>query len=223
MLKRVFIYLVVLSKFFSRQNLNNNLLKEVEILNKKNTKNNILNIGAGGELSKIVKMITNGNLVNIDIDENRAPDMVMDATDLKFENESFDAIFLMEVLEHISEPQLAISEIYRTLKKDGLLVMSSPFVFGLHDKPYDFFRYTKYGLAYLLKDFSDVKIVQRNDYVHTIIVLVARLMKADANSDKIIGAILFVVVLILYPFLWVLSKLIKSDNISTGYFVLAVK
>ena len=223
MFRKLFIYLVILSKYFSRYNLNKLLNQQTKILNEVEIKKSILNIGSSGELEQIVKTIKNTEIISIDIDEDRKPDIVMDATDLKFEDEKFDAIFLMEVLEHVVKPQKAIDEIYRTLKIDGIFVMSSPYIFGIHDKPYDFYRYTKYGLTYLLKNFKDVKIIPRNNYIHTVIVLIARLMKADLKRDKIMGAILFCFILIIYPLLWLLSKSIKSDDITTGYFVIAKK
>lgn len=223
MLKKIFIYLVKISKYFSREKLYYLLNNEAENLIKKNSSINILNIGSSGEIEKYIKIINKAEIISIDIDETRNPDIVMDATKMTFESNRFDAIFMMEVLEHIPEPQKAIDEIYRTLKKDGTLVLSTPYIFGLHDKPYDFYRYTKYGLSYLLKDFKNVKIVQRNDYIHTIIVLISRLMKADSKSDKIIGAILFILTLVIYPLLFLLSKIVKSNDITTGYFVVAKK
>ena len=93
----------------------------------------------------------------------------------------------------------------------------------MHDKPYDFYRFTRYGIMHLLRNFKDVEIQNRNSYINTIVVLVARLMKADVKTDKIIGGILFLMILLVYPILYILSKLIKSNDITTGYFVVAKK
>lgn len=59
---------------------------------------------------------------------------------------SFDTIILSDVLEHLFRPQTALSEIRRMLRPGGKLLMSVPFLYSLHEKPYDYFRYTQFGL-----------------------------------------------------------------------------
>jgi 2-polyprenyl-3-methyl-5-hydroxy-6-metoxy-1,4-benzoquinol methylase len=51
---------------------------------------------------------------------------VMDATQLAFEDEAFDAVTFMDVLEHVGDPEPVLFEIARVLKKDGLLILSVP-------------------------------------------------------------------------------------------------
>jgi SAM-dependent methyltransferase len=51
-----------------------------------------------------------------------------DATALTFQDNSFDAILSFEVLEHISNFKLALTECFRTLKKGGRLLASVPFI-----------------------------------------------------------------------------------------------
>jgi ubiquinone/menaquinone biosynthesis C-methylase UbiE len=46
--------------------------------------------------------------------------------DMPFENQKFDLVFLNEVLEHISNQEKALKEIYRVLKKDGIMVVITP-------------------------------------------------------------------------------------------------
>lgn len=74
-----------------------------------------------------------------------------DACHLPFENSSFDTVVSFQVMEHVSEPDLMIREIYRTLKKDSYVIITSPFMWGIHEEPRDFYRYTKYGLRYLFE------------------------------------------------------------------------
>lgn len=51
---------------------------------------------------------------------------VGDVTNLPFENESFDKIILSEVLEHVPDDKKALSEVYRVLKKGGVLGITVP-------------------------------------------------------------------------------------------------
>lgn len=68
---------------------------------------------------------------------------------LPFKNESFDTLLATEVLEHVSEPSDAFWEFNRILKTDGILILTTPQSWGLHERPHDYYRYTEYGLNYL--------------------------------------------------------------------------
>jgi len=74
------------------------------------------------------------------------PDVFSSAEALPFANNVFDAIACFEVLEHVENPQLAISEAVRVLKPSGIYVLSIPFLYPLHDRPKDFRRCTPFGL-----------------------------------------------------------------------------
>lgn len=64
---------------------------------------------------------------------------------------TYNAILCTEVLEHVENPQQVMNEFYRILKKSGKLFITVPQGWMLHQEPYNFFYYTKYGLASLLK------------------------------------------------------------------------
>ncbi len=51
---------------------------------------------------------------------------VADATNLPFKDNFFDAVFCLEVLEHVDNPKKVISEIKRVLKKGGYAVFLVP-------------------------------------------------------------------------------------------------
>lgn len=78
-------------------------------------------------------------------------DAISNLTDLPFKESSFDAVLCTQVLEHVPEPQQVIDEIARVLKPGGRLFLSAPQSWCQHQKPYDYFRYTSFGLAHLFK------------------------------------------------------------------------
>jgi SAM-dependent methyltransferase len=80
------------------------------------------------------------------------PDIVGTAVSLPIASESIDLVFCTQVLEHVSEPALLMSECYRVLKAGRHLVLSAPFYWPLHEEPYDYFRFTKHGLKSLSDD-----------------------------------------------------------------------
>ncbi|MBU0880753.1 MAG: methyltransferase domain-containing protein [Candidatus Omnitrophica bacterium] len=84
-------------------------------------------------------------------------DVKMDAHSIKFAAEAFDTVLATSVIEHCEEPAKVISEMRRVLKKGGHLVLTVPYIMFIHLEPRDFYRLTKYGLQYLLRDFDIVK------------------------------------------------------------------
>ena len=62
---------------------------------------------------------------------------------LKFKSNFFDNILIFNVLEHLDKYDLAFTELRRILKKGGLLIGSTPFLYQVHGAPDDYFRFTK--------------------------------------------------------------------------------
>jgi len=82
------------------------------------------------------------------------PQIFADAQYLPFAAESFDNVLLLDVLEHLPQPELCIAEIARILKPRGHCVLQVPFLYPIHDNPLDFQRWTLYGLQQLAQKYS---------------------------------------------------------------------
>jgi SAM-dependent methyltransferase len=78
------------------------------------------------------------------------PDYVCDLTSIPVDDARFDHVLLTQVLEHLPEPAAALRELHRVLKPGGTLWLTAPFFYIVHERPYDFFRYTRFGLTHLL-------------------------------------------------------------------------
>jgi len=63
---------------------------------------------------------------SIDVSQARNPTEIMDITDLRFEDNSFDAIICLHVLEHIHEDIKAMRELYRVLAPGGWAILQVP-------------------------------------------------------------------------------------------------
>ena len=76
-------------------------------------------------------------------------DVLYDGTRLPFADESFDTVLSVQVLEHTPDPQALIIDMARVLRLDGVMILSAPFSFRLHEQPHDFFRFSPHGLGVL--------------------------------------------------------------------------
>jgi SAM-dependent methyltransferase len=93
--------------------------------------------------------------VGCDLREGNGVDRIEDAQQLSFDDESVGTVLMLEILEHLPDPQAAISEAHRVLCDDGLLAVSTPFNYGLHAFPDDYWRFTPSGMHRLLEEFAD--------------------------------------------------------------------
>ncbi len=63
---------------------------------------------------------------------------------------TFDFVLLLDVLEHVRDPAFVHIKDWRLLKKNGRLVVSSPFLYQEHEAPHGFSRLTALGVYDLL-------------------------------------------------------------------------
>lgn len=139
----------------------------------------------------------------------RKPDVLADVKDLPFKNGTFDTVLFLQVLEYVDEPQKAFSEITRILRKNGTLILSVPFLYPIHDAPYDQARYTSYFLKNVLKDHSMRIMVFKPDggivalVFQSVTLFILRLLKENVGERNILIIFLLIPALLLLP-LWIL-------------------
>ena len=68
---------------------------------------------------------------------------------LPFGDACFDTVVSFQVLEHVPEPAHMVREIARVLKPGGYLILTAPHIWGVHEEPEDYFRFTGFGLSHL--------------------------------------------------------------------------
>ncbi len=78
-------------------------------------------------------------------------DAIGDLTALPFRDACFEACINIVTLEHVREPACALREIARVLAPGGRLLLIVPHEWEVHQAPHDYYRYTRYGIAYLLE------------------------------------------------------------------------
>lgn len=102
-------------------------------------------------------------------------DVFYDGKVLPFGDGAFDAVFSSEVLEHVFEPDAVLAELRRVLRAGGLLLVTLPFAWNEHEAPFDYGRYTSFGLAHLLGRHGFEVLEQRKsgDFVQVLFQLAA--------------------------------------------------
>jgi SAM-dependent methyltransferase len=74
---------------------------------------------------------------------------VCDLKDIPVEDSRFDFIVFNQVMEHVPDPVAVLSELNRVLKPGGKMLYSGPLFYEEHQQPYDYYRYTQFGLRHL--------------------------------------------------------------------------
>lgn len=128
----------------------------------------VLDVGAG-EISRYDQYFHASEYVRMDVRHGEKVDIVGSADDIPLEDETFDAVVCTQVFEHLEHPEKSAKEICRVLKPEGFLLITAPQMNELHEEPYDFFRYTKYGLVSMFESagFRVEDISQRGGYFST--------------------------------------------------------
>ncbi len=190
-----------------------------------------LDVGCGNVLYG--DLFPNRTTLDIEEREKVTVDIIGDAHDLSvFPQESFDIVLCTEVLEHLHTPTQAIAEFHRILQPGGTLLLTTRFVFPLHDTPHDYYRYTKYGLQHLLRDFEDVEITEEASTIETIAVLFQRIgFQCDTLGIRSLKFLWFCLAKCTLAFRWILTqeygdighKQKERHILASGYYVVARK
>lgn len=110
--------------------------------------------GKGLSFENLSKEFT---IIESDVAFGERTNLICDAHDLPFLDETFDGVIIQAVLEHILDPVQSVAEIHRILKKDGLVFAETPFMQQVHAGRYDFMRFTQLGHRRLFRHFSEIK------------------------------------------------------------------
>lgn len=161
------------------------------------------------------------------------PEVFGDAACLPFRDAAADTVLILDVLEHLRSPGMAVSEAARILKPGGHLVLQVPFLYPVHDAPNDYQRWTAEGLHLLLAQHG-LHVQEESAYGHPVETAAAlsslALAKSGLNilTDRRLALPLLPLIAVLVPFTnitgWSLARLLPGDPfMPLGYRLVAVK
>lgn len=127
------------------------LFRDLDYVIQKYSSGRILDVGCGNKPYESLFNTTKEQYVGCDIvqSSDKKVDIICLATNIDAADKSYDTVFSTQVMEHVDNSDLMMKECNRVLKPEGIFILSVPFCWELHEEPYDFFRFTKYGLKEL--------------------------------------------------------------------------
>jgi len=124
----------------------------------------VLDVGCGSKPYQ--DLLPASEYVGLELDtpwnrDHKRADVFYDGTTFPFEAERFDSVVCHQVLEHVFNPDQFVREIHRVLKPDGRILLTVPFAWDEHEQPWDYARYSSFGLRALLEERGFEILVQR--------------------------------------------------------------
>jgi len=146
-----------IKNFLTRSNLNSK--KSIKIFKKNLNKNSKILVIGGGNIGTGLQDLYQDislDLISTDIYPSDKINFISDCHNIPIKDESVDGVIIQAVLEHVLKPEQVINEVYRVLKKKGIVFAETPFMQHSHEEPYDFNRFTELGHRWLFKSFKSL-------------------------------------------------------------------
>lgn len=147
------------------------------------------------------------DLISFDIYASPHVTLLADGHAMPIVDGAVDGVWIQAVLEHVIDPIRVVAEITRVLRPGGMVFADTPFLWPVHEKAYDFTRWTPNGHRWLFRNF-DVCAAGTSSGPGTLSLLALRHMLASLFRSTKMGQILS------FPFIWLrlLDRLCDSRN-----------
>lgn len=180
---------------------------------------NILDIGCGNMPYKSILLKNEGTkYTGLDIKSeiydivNDKDKIFWDGKTIPIKDNTYDTIICTELLEHTQNADEILSEIFRVLKPDGKVFITVPFIWPVHEAPYDEYRYTPYSLKRIVETkFKSAEIGALGGYNKSLALVISTYLSYHIKN-RIKRRLSYIV---LKP---LIKRLIKTDNSSINVF-----
>lgn len=199
--------------YFARSGLRDVMIEFATLLSGR-----LLDVGCGTKPYQVLFAVD--AYVGLDIDSEASrkrgiADFHYDGNVFPFVDASFDSILCNQVLEHVFNPDEFLGEIVRVLRPGGKLLLTVPFVWDEHEQPFDYARYSSFGLRSLLEK-QGLKIIHHKKIGADASVLFqlanAYLFKVTQGSSRPSKMLLIAPVMAIVNVMGLLARRMLPDN-----------
>lgn len=209
--------------FFCR----NDLYKSIIKLKINHKGKSILDLGCGKKPYE--NLFTKANsYIGLDIKpeniiRNNRADIFYDGTNFPFSNQQFDIVICNQTLEHVENVNSFFSEIKRVLKKNGLILITVPFIWSEHEIPNDFRRFTSFGIKSFFEK-NNFKILKFNKSCVGIVavyqIIQDFLFKKISTKNYFLNCLLFFFTFSFFQIIiFFLSKILCSKEQDSEFYI----
>jgi len=152
----------------------------------------------------------------LDINEWRQPDVQATILSLPFQNSVFDTVICLEVLEYVSDPNVAVNELARVVSRGGCVLLSAPFIHPV-DSSDDYWRFTQHALRRLVEQagLSVERVSHQGHRLGSVLGLLSQLIR-DWQPSRIRSALTR-----LFTFLTRFDRETTGRTYTTGFLIVA--
>ncbi len=187
----------------------------------------VIDIGCGEKPYASFFKIDAHQYVGLDVDcaNNKQIDICADSLLLPIKTESVDTVVTNQTIEHVKHPEVFMREIARVMKPGATLVLTAPQLWCLHEKPFDFYRFTRYGLTLLCND-NNLEVVLLQERfgafaaIGQMLSLMIYLPQSHSSLRTHLARPMFGSVQVVFKFL---DRLFFNPDLTLGYLLIATK
>lgn len=191
---------------------------------------NLLDVGCGSK--PYAKLFNVEKYIGLDTDSsghnhiNENIDVYFDGEIFPFEDNTFQSVLCNQVLEHVFKPDLLISEIFRVLKPGGICLLTVPFLWDEHEQPFDYARYSSFGLKYLFEK-NGFKVI-RYQKINTDLSVLTQMLNAYLYKITKFSPLLRIITTLTFMFLFnilgfIVKVLPKNEDLYLDNLILVKK
>lgn len=190
-----------------------------------------LDIGCGLKPYEKLFNSTSYTGVEIDSEDNKVKkkaEYYYDGKTLPFNDNEYDSIIFSQVFEHVFNPDGFLQEVNRVLKKEGKILLTVPFVWDEHEQPYDYARYSSFGLKSILikNGFEIISLSKSINDIRVITQLInAYIYKKTRTNSPVINTVMTLIMMSPFNILGEIAALFlpKNNDLYLDNIVLAKK
>lgn len=187
-------------------------------------KGKTLDIGGGTSKYRATISPYVSEYVVSDLYDNPGVDVISDARDLSFPDQSFDTVLSFQLLEHVDDTAKVVKEMYRVLTSGGVAIVTAPFMGAQHGHPSDFHRFTPEGMRWYFQE-AGFSVIEAGTQGSTLSVLAELLRFSLLNPYKTHGRIRTSIIMRTCSLLKSLDRkgFLRSPDLYTNTYLVARK